>query len=122
MPTPPMPTKWTCWYRLKTRVPVIASHLGPLRDVQEEPDGGQGDQERGAPERHERERQALRREEPDDDAQVDHGLGHQERRDPEREERPERIGDAKADADAPPQEQAEQDDHRDGADEPELLP
>ena len=37
MPTPPMPTKWTCWYRLKTRVPVIASDLGPLRDVQEQP-------------------------------------------------------------------------------------
>src|SRR5262245_39243073 len=121
MPTPPIPTKWTCWYRLKTRAPVIASDLGPLRDVQEDPHRRHRDQERRASGRHERERQPLRREEPHDNSQVDDGLVDQERRDSEREERAERIGDPESNPDAAPEEEAEEGDRHHCADEPELL-
>src|SRR5262245_4007701 len=108
MPTPPMPTKCTCWYRLKTRVPVIASGLGPLRDVEEDTHAGHRDQERGPAGRHERERQPLRGQEPDDHGEVDRGLGGEERRDPERQQGPERVADPEADPDAAPEQEPEE--------------
>ena len=65
----------------------MASDLGPLRDVEEQANGGHRYQQGRSARGHKRERQALRGEQAHDDAEVHHGLVHEKRRDPERHER-----------------------------------
>src|SRR3972149_2828579 len=95
--------------------------MGVMRNVKEHSRREHRHEQRRAAERDERQRQALRRQEPGDDAQVHDRLGGDEDRDPQRQVRAEGLGGAEPDPQAAPREHDEQADDRQGADEPELL-
>src|SRR5690349_15168239 len=135
IPLPPMPTKWTCWKRLRTDAHHALRYgaaLGPrladsaatpavLRDIEQDPRRQHRHEQRRAAERDERQRQALGGQESRDGAQVDERLDGEEHRDPQGEVRAERVGRAQAHAPAAPHEHGQQPDDGDGAHEAELF-
>src|SRR5882724_4060085 len=104
------------------RIRIPSPSASVLRGVEEHAGGQEADHHRRASVRDERERQPLRREDPETDAHVDERLSYEHHRHPAREEREMRVGGPRRDVESAHHESEERGENGDRADEAELLP